>query len=206
MLVKFEMEYFKCLRSLRLVLSAFVAVPLLFFHYSHAVSSALETQKENSLAQNRGGDECTSIGQRLHGGICAETGSDALIAAPKDASGAFKWGSPGTFRGAINETNGAVNTAILAAYGPSAHPAAFHCANLTVGGFSDWYLPAKDELATLYENRSDIGGFSVAAYLSSTEVDDRNAVYFGMKHGCKRKQELLHCRVRCVRRASVTAR
>jgi hypothetical protein len=32
------------------------------------------------------------------------------------------------------------------------HPAAAFCAGLTIGGFSDWYLPARDELELLYRN------------------------------------------------------
>lgn len=39
-----------------------------------------------------------------------------------------------------------------AAMNNSNHPAAFFCEGLTVGGFSDWYLPAKDELEVIYFN------------------------------------------------------
>lgn len=195
-----------CKRRFQFALSAVVAVPSAFLSYSIASSISPHAEEQNSFGQTREHEYCTSIGQKLHGGICAETGSDALIAAPTDAPGSFKWGSPGIFRGATSETNGAVNTAILAAYGESAHPAAFYCANLKAGGFTDWYLPAKDELGILSENRSVIGGFAIAAYLSSTEVDEHNAVFFGMRNGCRRKSALLHCRVRCTRRPSVTAR
>lgn len=40
------------------------------------------------------------------------------------------------------------------------------------GGFSDWYLPSKDELAKLYQNRVAIGNFAtsgIAAYWSSSQ-------------------------------------
>jgi hypothetical protein len=43
------------------------------------------------------------------------------------------------------------------------------CGDLTEGGYSDWYLPSKDELNQLYINRVAIGGFSDNGYWSSTE-------------------------------------
>jgi|688.fasta_scaffold854041_1 hypothetical protein len=39
-----------------------------------------------------------------------------------------------------------------AAMNDAAHPAAFFCEGLSVGGFSDWYLPAKNELEICYYN------------------------------------------------------
>ncbi len=44
-----------------------------------------------------------------------------------------------------------------------------YCSDYTYGGFSDWFLPSKDELAELYDNKVVIGGFSEAAYWSSSE-------------------------------------
>ncbi len=45
------------------------------------------------------------------------------------------------------------------------------------GGFSDWYLPSKDELNILYLNRNKIQGFSGRYYWSSTEVNESKAWY-----------------------------
>lgn len=39
------------------------------------------------------------------------------------------------------------------------------------GGYSDWYLPSKDELHKLYLNKDAIGGFSTERYWSSSEID-----------------------------------
>ena len=46
------------------------------------------------------------------------------------------------------------------------------------GGYSDWYLPSRDELDKLYLNRDAIGGFDTTAdpwYWSSSEYDASNA-------------------------------
>jgi hypothetical protein len=45
------------------------------------------------------------------------------------------------------------------------------------GGYTDWYLPSKDELDTLYLNRAAIAGFASAAYWSSSE-DGANVAWY----------------------------
>jgi hypothetical protein len=42
--------------------------------------------------------------------------------------------------------------------------------DLVEGGFSDWYLPSKDELNKLYLNKVAIGGFANSRYWTSTEI------------------------------------
>lgn len=42
------------------------------------------------------------------------------------------------------------------------------CQNSTIGGFSDWRLPTKDELLSLYELRNIVGNFTPSSYWSST--------------------------------------
>ena len=49
------------------------------------------------------------------------------------------------------------------------------CGDLVEGGFSDWYLPSKDELNKLWLSKDAIGGFSNDYYWSSTEFDSNNA-------------------------------
>lgn len=49
-----------------------------------------------------------------------------------------------------NKLTGAENTtALVATYGANA-PAAYFCENLNTGGYTDWYLPAANELEILY--------------------------------------------------------
>jgi hypothetical protein len=51
-------------------------------------------------------------------------------------------GTTSSFDGAINSAN--MNNA--------SHPAAQYCEGLSIGGYSDWYLPARYELDIAYEN------------------------------------------------------
>ena len=74
-----------------------------------------------------------------------------LVVAPK-ASGensSREWGTYGTTTGTTSVINGPTNSASLAARG-AAYQAAVFCEGLTIGGYSDWYLPAKNELEVLY--------------------------------------------------------
>lgn len=57
-----------------------------------------------------------------------------------------------TTPGTASTFDGAANTAAMITAGISNHPAAQFCTNLAIGGFSDWYLPARDELDIAYEN------------------------------------------------------
>ena len=41
----------------------------------------------------------------------------------------------------------------------------------TGGGYTDWYLPSKDELNKLYLSKGAIGGFVSDNYWSSSEID-----------------------------------
>lgn len=45
------------------------------------------------------------------------------------------------------------------------------CESSTVGGFSDWRLPTKEELGTLYTLKEEIGNFKEEQYWSSTEYN-----------------------------------
>jgi hypothetical protein len=72
-------------------------------------------------------------------------------------------------------------TAIINAQGNTGIYAAKLCRDYRGGGFTDWYLPSKDELNKLYLNRAQIGGLSTDPYglfyWSSTEYDDHGACY-----------------------------
>ena len=79
--------------------------------------------------------------------------------------------------------------------------AAYLCDTLTAYGHSDWYLPAKDELNAMYQNKAIIGGFSSSYYWSSTEDDNNDAWRQDFYDGSQdHLDKVFNGRVRCVRR------
>jgi hypothetical protein len=86
----------------------------------------------------------------------------ALIVAPR-ATGAtgdgytlttmLAWKTANTTTaGTTSLFDGAANTAAMVAAGIADHPAANFCKNLSIGSFTDWYLPARYELDIAYFN------------------------------------------------------
>jgi hypothetical protein len=121
------------------------------------------------------GSGSDTIGYRLG----YTSGSTAyLVTAPKSTEVQRVWGSNGTVRGTVSTTDGLSNTNTLYAFGSAAHPAAYYAKTLATGGYNTWYLPAKDELMTMYSNKSATP-FATANsfvpggqyYWSSTEFD-----------------------------------
>jgi hypothetical protein len=67
--------------------------------------------------------------------------------------------------------NGSAATAAMVAAGNSTvYPAAHFCNNLTIGGFSDWYLPARDELELCYRNLKPTTGASSTSARSLSAI------------------------------------
>lgn len=106
-----------------------------------------------------GGSGPTTIGEAYGGGYYAGKISTTangvathyLIVAPKATgySATLSWQN--NYTTSYNQTSlieGPTNTSYLATNG--VHDAASFCENLTIGGYSDWYLPAESEMITLY--------------------------------------------------------
>ena len=127
------------------------------------------------------GSESPVAGGGFYMGLAGD-GTSYMYQAPKSTEGRFgPWGSKGTTRGTISTTNGISNTNTLASLGSAAHPAATNCKNLTTGGYNTWYLPAKDELMTLWTNRNSNAAQAMSgnySYASSTEDSSSYAWYF----------------------------
>jgi hypothetical protein len=124
-----------------------------------------------------------TIGQAALGGVIAyingggTSGTSGLVATAADISSA-EWGCRGTLITGADGTaigTGAQNTLDIVAGCATPGIAAELCLDLTEGGYSDWYLPSKDELNALYTNRVAIGGFTTADYSSSSELDSSEA-------------------------------
>ncbi len=120
-----------------------------------------------------------SIGDTYAGGIIFfldGSGCHGLVAKATDEPGFYQWSSTSfnTWAFASGIYGGAQNTKksiAKAVANASICPAASVCDNLTSGGYTDWYLPSKDELDMMYVNLhiQGLGGFATAYYWSSTE-------------------------------------
>ncbi len=84
---------------------------------------------------------------------------------------------------ATSTTDGSANTTAIIGQEFHTASAAKLCGELNGGGQTDWYLPAKYELNCWMQNKDAIGGFSAAAYWSSTEVDANGAWGQGFTSG-----------------------
>jgi len=120
------------------------------------------------------------VGQLYQGGIVFyvdETCTHGLIAAPEDL-GLTDWGCSGLYIGATaNGTNAGIsNTAAIVAGCTTENIAAALCNDITLGGYTDWYLPSSSELTVLINSKDMVGGFnSGPIYWSSTEIDANQA-------------------------------
>ena len=90
----------------------------------------------------------------------------------------FQTGASGT---ALGTGNSNTNT-IVSVFGTGNYAAKL-CFDLVLNGYSDWYLPSRDEMAKMILNKNAIGGFSGANYWSSSEYDTRNAYYANFTSG-----------------------
>jgi hypothetical protein len=111
-----------------------------------------------------------------------------LEAAPSDQSTGAPWGCFGVYISGADGTwmgDGKQNTIDIEAGCATAGTAADICANFSLGGYSDWFLPSKDELDEMYTSLylGGVGGFVDGYYWSSSEGGDGYAWFQGFSDG-----------------------
>ena len=133
-------------------------------------------------------------GDLARGGIIFyidETGQHGLVAAMEDTDdetyqwGSYEWGCYGTSISGADGTSigtGYQNTLdIVSGCSETPIAASEALAYVSVEGYSDWYLPSRDELYEMYStigqggSEGNIGGFENYWYWSSSEYDDNDA-------------------------------
>jgi hypothetical protein len=88
-----------------------------------------------------------------------------------------------TITTARNTNDGRINTTILYDLGTSTSPAPYIAARSCRALGSNWYLPAKLEVLTLYNNMAAVGGFTGARYWSSTEFQGYELTAYTVNFG-----------------------
>ncbi len=133
------------------------------------------------------GDDGPAGGKVFHDEGDYTNGWRYLEAAPSDHGSVVEWGGDGDINGGTQTGigSGMANTANIVATlvdNKGANYAAKICAELDEGGKDDWFLPSKDELNELYEQRVAAGvdssfykSFSSSHYWSSSEHDSNSA-------------------------------
>ena len=123
-----------------------------------------------------GGTPPPAVGQFRDGGIVfwLDGNGGGLISALSDQSAGIQWsiGNNIIIGTATGIGTGSANTnAIISNQGIGTSYAAGLANAYTGGGYTDWFLPSKDELNLMFLQKSLIGGFSTNWYWSSTEAD-----------------------------------
>jgi hypothetical protein len=129
----------------------------------------------------------TVIGQAFGGGYYAgqigvsSVATHYIVVGPvASAQSSKQWKNANTdTAGANSVINGPQNTADIVADGNSTvYPAAHFCNDLVIGGFSDWYMPAKNELEICYYNlKATTTSNSTGSGINSNAVPARASNY-----------------------------
>jgi hypothetical protein len=128
------------------------------------------------------------IGQAYGGGFYAgqigvsSVATHYLIVGPVASaeSSAKEWKNVNTATpGSDSNIDGPQNTADMVANGNSTvYPASHFCNDLVIGGFSDWYMPAKNELEVCYYNlKPDTNSNYTSSGTNTNAVPSRGSNY-----------------------------
>lgn len=137
------------------------------------------------------------VGDYSYGGVIfwvdAADNNHGLVCSTSEQGNA-PWGCSGTDVTAANGTaitTGKANTDAMAAACVEAGSLAITALNLTLNGYSDWFVPSKDELYEIYLNRETINAVLTAngdeiysnSYWTSTQFNTTNGWFGSFSNG-----------------------
>jgi hypothetical protein len=171
-------------------------VPNTTYYVRTYATTSTGTYFSSQLTFTSGAAVGLAIGQTYGGGIIFyldATGQHGLVCAPSDIGGK-PWGcigscisTPTTFG------SGAQNTTNIVSLCSQTNSAALACDQYSINGYSDWYLPAFDELKLVWQNltmNGVSGGLSMNNYWSSSDL--------GIDGGCAGRAWAFHFGCGCV--------
>ncbi len=100
----------------------------------------------------------------------------------------YQWKTDQTWTTGTSEGIGTGYVNTYSAMTGTEHPAAEVVRDATHGGYTDWFLPSKDELDLMYDNlkAEDMGDFETVWYWSSSEVSANISAYQSFGNGNQR--------------------
>lgn len=154
---------------------------------------------------------CPSVGN-----VCSDgsifAGDSNLYVASKNDTANKRWSTVSGDTGADSATNGEINQASVVGSGVDLAGTGFElCENMVMHGHSDWYMPSRGEVTTLYNNRAAIDANAIVkmgtyGFLSSTEASNTTEWYRWFSNGAESaiNKTTTYARVRCVRRQATS--
>lgn len=137
--------------------------------YSYSSSTGIGNVGVVAIGDSYQGGKVAYILQSGDSGYVAGQ-QHGLIAAISDQSATATWGC---YNVSISGATGAAlgsghqNTHDLIAAGCT--NAAQLCHDVNIGGYSDWYVPSRNEVDLLYASRAAVGGYGTSYYLCSSK-------------------------------------
>lgn len=132
------------------------------------LSSSPATGKWSLIIDNK---SATYTAELINSTVTFNTTNFSVIMKPWNNGSNLLTTATGTVIG-----TGQSNTTSIISYQGNGGYAAKECADLDIGGYTDWYLPSINELTELYNQKAYITGINTSAYYwSSSQVNSTNA-------------------------------